>query len=329
MPSHSQTLSAPLVSVIVPAFNCEKYISEALDSIIRQDYPAMEILVVDDGSTDSTPEILQSYADTVTILQQINSGSAVARNRGMQTANGKYVAFLDSDDIWLEGKLRSQVDFLEENSEYGAVFTDWVCWHPDNSGNFQRRRFEEEEPILKRSFSGWLFKDLVDDCIMWTGTVLIRREVYEKIGLFDRTLRRGQDYDYWLRIAEHFQAHKLDRVYAVYRMHDESITHKPKPINYQYRVLAAAISNHRQSSGNPQYLERRFVEGRLAKCCFTFAYQHYHAGSTWEALKSFLLSLRYNPANVKTWTYIVMCLAKMPVWLGLKIVGSNHAAQRG
>jgi glycosyltransferase involved in cell wall biosynthesis len=105
-------LVLPLVSVIMPAYNTARYIREAIDSVLDQDYPSKELIVIDDGSTDGTLEVLRSYGDRITLIEQRNQGSAVARNAGLAAARGECIAFLDSDDIWLPGKLRLQVDHL-------------------------------------------------------------------------------------------------------------------------------------------------------------------------------------------------------------------------
>lgn len=121
MSAHSALPHAPLVSVVIPAYNCESFIGDALDSVLEQDYPSLEIFVVDDGSTDNTCDVVARYGNRVTRVRQQNAGSAVARNQGMQRARGKYAALLDSDDPWLPGKLRLQVDHLQRHADVAAV----------------------------------------------------------------------------------------------------------------------------------------------------------------------------------------------------------------
>src|SRR5215510_11775591 len=124
----------PLVSIIIPAYNSAAYIEEAIRSALEQDYEEKEIIVVDDGSTDSTPDILKSLQEQIVVLSQVNAGAGAARNRGLKHAKGTYIAFLDSDDFWVPGKLRLQIEYLEEKPKVGAVCSKWLLWHADAGG---------------------------------------------------------------------------------------------------------------------------------------------------------------------------------------------------
>ena len=124
-------LRNPLVSVVIPSYNCGGVIGDTLESVLAQDYPALEVIVVDDGSTDDTCDVVARYGDRVTLLQQRNAGAAVARNAGIRCARGDYVALLDADDLWLPGKLSIQVDHLEGNPQVGTCCTRWHLQRPD------------------------------------------------------------------------------------------------------------------------------------------------------------------------------------------------------
>jgi len=114
-------MESPLVSIIVPVFNSSAYVAVALRSALEQDYENKEIIVVDDGSTDSTPEILKTFREQIVVLTQVNAGPGAARNRGLKHARGTYIAFLDADDFWVPGKLRLQIEYLEQKPEIGAL----------------------------------------------------------------------------------------------------------------------------------------------------------------------------------------------------------------
>ena len=105
----------PLVSVIIPAYNCVEFVSHAINSVLKQNYENKEIIVVNDGSTDDTPDVLESFGDQITVVNKENGGAPTARNAGLRIARGKYIAFLDADDLWLDGKLTMQVRYLEEH----------------------------------------------------------------------------------------------------------------------------------------------------------------------------------------------------------------------
>jgi len=299
--------TAPLISVVIPAYNCQNYIVSALDSIFEQSYTNIEVIIVNDGSTDNTLQVLNNYRNPVTIINQDNSGSAVARSLGMKKSSGKYIAFLDADDLWLADKLKEQVEFLENHKDYGLVFSNWVTWKPNDKGEFVSTEISlnKSDIIVKKPYSGWIYSDLLMDCIVWTSCVLMRHSIYEQVGNFNTNLRRGQDYDYWLRVSKITQIHKLDRIYAVYRQHNESISNKVNSVNYEYIVIKSAIDNLGESSKN-----KKHVLQRLSDLCFDFSYQHYHNGSLKVALDSILKSIRYNPFKIKAWVYLILIASK-------------------
>src|SRR5690242_3384038 len=138
---------APLVSIVIPAYNCGDFIRDALDSVVGQDYPAVEVLVVDDGSTDDTCGIVTSYGSTVTLVRQSNAGAAVARNEGMRRARGEYVALLDADDVWLPGKLKAQVGHLQSHADIAMCCTRWSLLHPDAAGRYRFERPPAPESV--------------------------------------------------------------------------------------------------------------------------------------------------------------------------------------
>ncbi|MDF1643113.1 MAG: glycosyltransferase [Pseudomonadales bacterium] len=296
----------PLVSVVIPAYECERYIVEALDSVFAQDYVNLEVIVINDGSTDTTLELLKEYKHKITILDQSNSGSAVARNAGMAIAKGDYIAFLDSDDKWLPGKLQAQVNFLEQNLGFGLVCSNWVTWSPDENGDFHSIEVGDDHLASQdgRHFSGWLYCDLLFDCVVWTSSVLIRRTIFEQVGDFNAHLRRGQDYDYWIRASRITKMHKLDQVYAIYRMNNQSVTNRPNEINFGYKVLTNAINKWGYQCVSGKAVDKKLVERYLAEVCFSFAYYHLSSGSINVARNSIFLSLKHNPFKFSYWLYL-------------------------
>jgi glycosyltransferase involved in cell wall biosynthesis len=128
----------PLVSVIVPAYNCGRFVAEAVESALYQDYPAKEVIVVNDGSTDDTLIRLTRFGSAIRVISQKNAGPPAARNTGLREAQGSYIALLDADDVWLPGKLSAQVNYLENHAEVGTVYTAWQLWKPDTNGGFHR-----------------------------------------------------------------------------------------------------------------------------------------------------------------------------------------------
>ena len=180
------------VSIIIPTYNRGWTIKEAVDSVLAQDFIDFELIVVDDGSTDNTSEILHSYREDITVLRQNNKGVSAARNRGLSEASGRFIAFLDSDDLWLPQKLSRQVDFFNSNPDALICQTEEI-WIRNNVRVNPKKRHKKP--------SGMIFEPSLALCLVSPSAVMIRRSLFEKIGGFDETLPACEDYDLWLRIS--------------------------------------------------------------------------------------------------------------------------------
>lgn len=307
-----QGSAAPLVSVIMPAYNTSRYIREAIDSVLDQDYPSKELIVIDDGSTDGTLEVLRSYGDRITLIEQRNQGSAVARNAGLAAARGEFIAFLDSDDIWLPGKLRLQVDHLLRHPEIGMVYSGWAVWKPEADGEFRLPVIENGDgiPGIVPDRSGWLYNRLLFSSILHTITVMARRDLVARVGNFAPELKRGQDYDYWIRASRLTQIHKLDRVLALYRVHGEGCAKKWPNVNYEKLVVQKALQRWGLQGPDGTRTARGAVRRRLADTCFSFGYHHYWEGSPRLAVRAFGEAIAYRPLHLNSWRYLIMSLMK-------------------
>lgn len=204
------------VSVIIPAYNREKFIARAIQSVLAQIYGDYEIIVVDDGSTDNTANIVKQFGGKVKYILQPNGGSASARNRGIKESQGEYIAFLDSDDFWVPEKLNEQVKVLDNNPNVGIVYAKM----PIVNEKGEQVGMKPSQP------SGKNFKELLE---IWgdipTSTVLTRRECFDKAGFFDTSLKTMQDIDMWLRIARLYDLYEIEgKVLAYYYRHSGQIT---------------------------------------------------------------------------------------------------------
>ena len=204
----------PLVTVVCGSYNREPYIQRTLDSVFAQDYPALQVLIVDDASTDRTVDILRGYGDRIDLeVLPKNSGlPAVPRNRALRRARGDYIAFLDSDDLWLPGKLHQQVGFLEANRGF-----DWVHSYAENMDEQDRVLGVRHEGTLPPS--GDSHQALLRHCFISISTVLVRRNVLDRVGLLevDRFYRAREDYEWFLRVSRDHPLALLDTVLARYR----------------------------------------------------------------------------------------------------------------
>jgi glycosyltransferase involved in cell wall biosynthesis len=190
----SQTITSErLVSVIVPTYNSARFITEALDSVFSQNFQAFEIIVVDDGSTDETAQVIQPYLERISFVRQENSGSAAARNTGLELAKGEYIVFLDADDIMLPGKLTEQVAFLERRPWLGMVHSGWQVI--DEKG----RVLETVEPWHEAphlDLETWFTQKPIR-----MGAMMYHRPWLETVGGLDPTIRQSHDVDLMLRLA--------------------------------------------------------------------------------------------------------------------------------
>ncbi|HKY63452.1 MAG TPA: glycosyltransferase family A protein [bacterium] len=224
----------PLVSAIVPLFNGEAYLGEALASISAQNYRPIEIIVVDDGSSDRGYEIAQSYGG-VRCFRQERGGVAVARNRGVTEAQGEYLAFLDQDDKWTPDKLEIQVDYLRSHRELGYVFAH------------QRLFLEPGSPPPV-----WIRQELVDRphpgfC---PGTILIDREFFRKVGFFNPAYRFTSDGDWFFRAQDLSPRVFLPEVLLLKRSHRENESnHYSSMQSEMHRVMLERIKRKRSAGG--------------------------------------------------------------------------------
>lgn len=187
------------VSVITPVHDRERHLPVAVESVLAQDYPSLEHIVVDDGSTDGTPAAAARYGDRIRYVRQENAGPSAARNRALSMARGEYVAFLDSDDAWRPGRLARQIPMLDANPKAGLLYAaiDYV----DTDGN--------PSPVRKSrrgTPSGFILPTLVRHNVMETSTVIVRRALVEEAGGFDPRFRWNEDLDLWLKVCLRHEA---------------------------------------------------------------------------------------------------------------------------
>lgn len=180
------------VSVIIPSHNRAHLLPRCLDSVIAQDYPPLEIIVVDDGSTDSTRSMLPGSYPDIRLITQENKGVSAARNAGIRAAKGDWLAFLDSDDTWFPGKLGRQARAIETAPGNNIVHTDEI-WIRNGIRVNPRRKHKK--------YGGSIFRYCLPLCVISPSSVMIHRRVFDRVGLFDETLPVCEDYDLWLRIC--------------------------------------------------------------------------------------------------------------------------------
>ncbi|MFP4616188.1 MAG: glycosyltransferase family 2 protein [Thiohalorhabdus sp.] len=301
----------PLVSVIIPAYNAAQYIGAALDSVLAQDYPRKEIIVVDDGSTDDTRAVLEGYAGHIRVLTQANAGAAAARNKGLECARGAYIAFLDADDVWLPGKLSRQVTYMERNPHVLMSYGKWEeRWMEDTrdplEGNSTADEGEGDDLSVVPACSGWLYTQLLHDFAVWTSVVMMKRELFQRIGGFTESLKQGQDFEYWLRASRVTEIHMLSHEMALYRKHPRNTTAGCPARNYAAEIIEEALNRWGVYGPDGNQADRRMVKANLAYLWFLYGWKNKNAQNFQTAFSAFIKSAFYNPRQVKTWPLIVL-----------------------
>lgn len=221
-------MMVPKVSVLIPTYNCGRYLAEAIDSVLAQTFSDYEIIVVDDGSTDNTAQVVAQYPE-VKYIQREHCGVSATRNAAIAAATGEIVVFLDADDFWTSDKLEKQVDYLEENPDCMLVFT-------------KAENFYQDKQVEQGSRQEQLFNASLERCII---TCAIRRSVFEKHGVFRTDYPHGEDTQFMFRLSISGLSldHCLPEVLYKRRVHDNniSLTHESAGPNRVMAIMADAI----------------------------------------------------------------------------------------
>lgn len=261
----SDLAERPLVSVIIPCFNREDYIRETIDSVLHQNYPNMELIVIDDGCTDKSRDILESYGKQIHLLEhpgRRNRGQSAAINLGLKKSSGEFVAILDSDDLFFENKLMEQVQFLSDNPDTGAVYANGI--NIDSEGKRLFKMYPEgkrdpigPEPVLEHS------------AFNLPSNAMVRKKVFDQAGFFNEDLRTAQDHDMAVRVAEIAPVGYIDKCLWSYRRHNKSISHNRTMERWQngFRILESARQRYPYPLGT--VMKRKAVlHFRLGQCYF-------------------------------------------------------------
>ncbi len=287
----------PDVSVIIPAYNSAKLIGATLDSALSQRDVPLEIIVVDDGSTDGTWNILQSYGQTLRCVRQANQGAYAARNRGAALATGEWLAFLDADDTWADDKLKKQLQLSAP--QVGLIYSDY--YHLDELGRATGRTSDAAELA-----EGLIFEPLLVDNFVGTSTVLMRRTIFEELGGFTTDISGCADWDMWLRYTV---ADREVRVHpeplASYRWHSAQMS---KSFEARQRnrleVIERAVTLARRV-GRPlsRSLERRAYGNSWATAAWFVA-----ASDRWQASKWCVRALAWQPLQPAHYKLLIKSL---------------------
>jgi len=220
------------VSIILPTYNRASMLNKAIDSTLNQTFKDFELIIVDNYSTDNTESVVKSYDDKrISYFKNQNNGLvSINRNYGIQKSCGEYIAFLDDDDLWLPEKLEKQVKLLDSNKKLGLVYSrSYVI---DDRGNPAKPTYFRGIKLRR----GHVFNELLVSNFIPQLTVLTRRDALDKVGKFDLQYKIAQDYDLWLRIANHYTVDFIDQPLAKYRFHGGSTSQKDMVLSFQEEI---------------------------------------------------------------------------------------------
>jgi glycosyltransferase involved in cell wall biosynthesis len=245
------------ISVIIPTYNHAQYLGEAIESVLAQDYPDKEVIVVDDGSTDCTHDVTARYHGKITCIEQPNGGCAVARNAGLNVATGEYIAFLDSDDSLLPGSLLVRAQYLDNHPEVGMVCGDVIEMY---NGRDQRLKSLRINPPKKPENFRW---ETVEYCAT-TSSAMVRQTCFAAAGYFESTLRQGQDWHMWVRLALHTNMVYLPIPIAFYKIHDSNVTLDVTRVNHYNRIASRLIVDAPYFKNYPAHFRAKALYYRFA-----------------------------------------------------------------
>ncbi|MFO7752407.1 MAG: glycosyltransferase [Desulfobacteraceae bacterium] len=248
-----RSTSKPLVSAVIPTFNRGWTVCRAIDSVLTQDYPNIETIVVDDGSLDDTGEKLSPYAGRISLIKQENRGVSAARNTGIRASSGEFVAFLDSDDLWKTRKISSQAAFFAEHRDALICQTEEIWIRNGKRVNPGRKH---KKP------SGMIFEDSLHMCLVSPSAVMMKRSVFAGKGMFDENLPACEDYDLWLRISVDTPVHLLSEVGTVKTGgHDDQLSRSHSLDKYRIyaieKLLASKVLSERQRQAAVKVMKQK------------------------------------------------------------------------
>jgi glycosyltransferase involved in cell wall biosynthesis len=284
----------PAVTVVIPVYEQPNLLGDALDSVCEQTLDNYEVVVVDDASETTMESVVDEYGEHVRLISHDeNRGAAEARNTGIDAAHGEYVAFLDADDVWMPTKLEKQLEVFERGTDYlGIVYTGFVQYELDGTA---WKRYPEANGNIYR-------KELEQDRIHPTSTVMVHRDCLERVGGFDSSLPSRQDYDLWIRITEYYTVDYVDEILVDKREQPDSIS---KDFERRIEGDRAVFEKVKNRAADLDFCTR----------CRIFSYHHHVLGRDYEsngdrgkALQHLGLAILRYPFRPISWAMFVIAL---------------------
>jgi GT2 family glycosyltransferase len=296
------------VTVVVPTFNGCQFLAETLRAVAAQSQVGVELIVVDDGSTDGTVATVKAHAPAARLVQQRNQGVSAARNAGLALARGRYVIFLDQDDVWHPDMLRRQVEWLETHPEHDVAVCRYQHWHPLPEGGYGaiEALWPPAREGVEAAFTGWVYHQFLLDCWALTSGTLMRAGVVRALGGFDPTLPYSEDWDLWIRLSQTSQFVLLHWPPVLYRQHADQGSRQPRSCDYRCMLLDRAARCWGLTSRDGRSVSTMQFRRQLSHFSFEYGYHHLHAGSRLRGVAAMLRSWRLDPTHWRALALAVM-----------------------
>lgn len=309
------------VSVILPTFNGQKYIAEAIESALTQTLAPHEIIVVNDGSTDGTEKIVQGYGSKVRYIYQENKGVAGAYNTGIAVASGNYIAFLEHDDVWAPEKNASQVQCFEDGGQPGMVFSPVLLVEEGKPSKLNVVNLNDGEGEV--NFAAFFARNRVLNC----STVMMRKSVLEDVGGFLEDLPLSFDYDLWLRIAAKYRVVCLSKPLVAYRIHSNNLSRDAHDLMASVSSLKAILSWTDNPFARAQ-VGKNMEKQRVAELCRQTAWHCAKLERREEELRYRWMAVKAQPLQFGNWReYFWRSLDQRTrnrlAWYARKLIGQS------
>lgn len=286
--------SFPLVSIVLPTYNGCKYLRQSIESCLNQTYKNIELIVVDDGSTDATAEVVKSYQDKKIkyLRHEKNLGLPHALNTGFSKAKGEYLTWTSDDNYYTKDAIEVMTNFLNKKKDVGLVYAD--CYVIDEKGDVLR--YHQVSSIKK----------LYVECSVWA-CFLYRRKVYEEVGEYNPQAKYFEDYEYWFRVREKFKIRRLNKCLYYIRKHKNRLT------NY---LINLPHKNGRELEDRLLEMKKRYIS--LAERHFLYAERCFREGDYSSAKRMAIKSLLLNPLNLDTWRLLIPLILNPSILRGIR-----------
>ena len=293
----------PRVTVVVPAYNAERFLKATLESAAAQTHRDIDIVVIDDGSGDATGAIAESMGPPVRLLRQPNAGMSVSRNRGIASSDSEYIALLDSDDIWHPQKVERQLAAMAQRPEAGLCFTGFAAWHGEGRpGWLKEPRTDAVDPGL----SGWVYHELILDNWALPSSWLMRRSMWEQTGPFLCDHQQTDDWEYAVRASRQFPFIKLQDEFVLYRQVSSSLSKRTASANVSELMRDSLLHRFGLASPDGTRVDLSALESKRYRGWRNFADAHLARGDFKLGLRTFGKLIADGPHRSQTLLSLAM-----------------------